>query len=385
MSIHKQPNGNWRVKWREGSRQKSRVFDRKGDADRFELEVRRRRQLGSLASSALQTRLTLSDFVEEDWWPRYAIPDLAEDTRRRYLEIWGTHILPRLGGYELRMLTPMLIDDFRHQLEMAKIGSETIRKALWMLSSIFRRAIVRGLVITNPVQAVRKPKQMVARSFEPLSPLTIETIRASMLEQRTRTVPASKAGQRKRRSYEAPYGSKLERRRNALMVSMIAYAGLRPIEDRSAAWNELRGRKLHVFATKTAKERHVDLLGPLFEELTEWRRLTRPGPKDVIIPRPSGGEWTRSDWANWRRRVWLPAAKAAGVTGDMRPYRLRGSFASLLLWEGKSLPYVAEQDGHSVATLARHYAGTIAELEDQERVPAAETIRRARAYVAERP
>lgn len=50
-------------------------------------------------------------------------------------------------------------------------------------------------------------------------------------------------------------------------------------------------------------------------------------------------------------------SKAAGVKGDLRVYRLRGSFVSLLLWEGHSLTYVAEQAGHSVATLANHYAG----------------------------
>lgn len=80
--------------------------------------------------------------------------------------------------------------------------------------------------------------------------------------------------------------------------------------------------------------------------------------------------------------VWRPAAIAAGVTGDLRPYRLRGSFVSLLLWEGRSLTYVAEQAGHSVATLARHYAGVIKELEDQPRVPTAEAIRHARETVA---
>jgi hypothetical protein len=69
---------------------------------------------------------------------------------------------------------------------------------------------------------------------------------------------------------------------------------------------------------------------------------------------------------------------AAGVTGDLRPYRLRGSFVSLLLWEGRSLAYVAEQAGHSIATLAKHYAGVIRELEDKPRVPADEAIRNAR-------
>jgi hypothetical protein len=57
---------------------------------------------------------------------------------------------------------------------------------------------------------------------------------------------------------------------------------------------------------------------------------------------------------------------------------LRSSFVSLLLWEGQSLTRVAEQAGHSVATLARHYAGVLEELEDQPRVPADVAIRRAR-------
>ena len=63
---------------------------------------------------------------------------------------------------------------------------------------------------------------------------------------------------------------------------------------------------------------------------------------------------------------------------DERPYPLRGSFVSLLLWEGRSLTHVAEQAGHSVATLARHYAGTMRELENKPRIPAAEAIRQAR-------
>jgi hypothetical protein len=37
----------------------------------------------------LQSRITLAEFIEDDWWPRHAIPNLADDTRRRYREIWA--------------------------------------------------------------------------------------------------------------------------------------------------------------------------------------------------------------------------------------------------------------------------------------------------------
>jgi hypothetical protein len=50
--------------------------------------------------------------------------------------------------------------------------------------------------------------------------------------------------------------------------------------------------------------------------------------------------------------------------GRRTRHRLRGSFVSLQLWEGRSLTAVADQAGHSVATLAKHYAGVLDELED---------------------
>ena len=174
------------------------------------------------------------------------------------------------------------------------------------------------------------------------------------------------------------------------MVSLLAYGGLRPSEDRGATWGDLRGRTLHVVASKTGRARDVDLLSPLAQDLAEWRLLSgRPSDRTLIFPTIDGDGWERHDWQNWRRRVYQPAAIAAGVTGDLRPYRLRGSFVSLLLWEGRSLAYVAEQAGrslayvaeqagHSIATLARHYAGVIRELEDAPRIPAAEAIREAR-------
>jgi Phage integrase family len=142
------------------------------------------------------------------------------------------------------------------------------------------------------------------------------------------------------------------------LLALLAYAGLRPIEDRGCTWGDLRDRTLHVFATKTSRPRDVDLIAPRAQDLAEWRMACgRPQDDELVIPRPSRGQWTREDLANWRRRVRRPAAIEAGVTGDLRPYRLRGSFVSLLLWEGHSLTYVAEQAGHSIATLARHYAG----------------------------
>ncbi len=229
------------------------------------------------------------------------------------------------GDVELRQITPNVVEDLRERLTRAGVGAPTQRKTLMLLQGILKRAVVRGLVPVNAAQLIDKPKQQPTVLPEPLPPLTVERIRAIMLEPRIRTVPASKPGQRRRSAYEAPVASERERQRNALVVAMLAYAGLRPVEDRGCTWRDLRERSLHVFATKTGRPRDVDLLAPLAHDLAEWRLASEGAQTNgLIVPRPSGGPWTREDWANWRRRVWRPSAIEAGVTGDLRPYRLRG-------------------------------------------------------------
>lgn len=383
MSIRRHGSG-WSVRWTEGGRKRSRSFTRKHDAEVFEVDVKRRRQLGGLAAGVVESKQTVGEFVEDEWWPRYALLDLAEDTQRRYLEIWGEDLEPRIGAYPLREVTPLVVEDLRDALRRKGLAPATQRKTLHLLSSILRRAVVRGLIPANPVDSVSKPKTPPPSTPSPLTPETVERIRAHMLAPKKRRVPAAAPGKRPRRAFEAAVGDPLTRQRDALIVSLIAYAGLRPAEDRAATWGDVRGKTLRVFASKTRRERFVDLLAPLAGDLAAYRLACgRPGDAALIIPRADGSEWTRDDWKNWRNRVYGPAARAAGVTGDMRPYRLRGSFVSLLLWSGEDLVYVADQAGHSVATLARHYAGVIRELREVERRPAADLIREAREIVAD--
>lgn len=355
MSVHRRPERGNRpeVRWKEGSKHRSRLFDKVRDAEAFDREIKRNKQLGTLASSVVQSRMTLTDFVRDEWWPKYAIPNLDESTRDVYAQTWAKHLLPRVGGYELRELTPALVEDLRAQMHVAGVGDPTQIKALGILQGICKRAVVRGLIPINPVLPVDKPRQTVRLQLDPLGPVVVEMIRCQLK-------PA-----------------------DAILVSILAYAGPRPEEALRRSWQDVRERTMQVYADKTKRPRVVDLVAPLVQDLAEWRLLSgRPGPGALIVPTRDGDEWKKHDWNNWRKRIYQPAARNAGVTGDMRPRRLRGSFVSLLLWEGRSLTYVAGQVGCSVATLARHYAGVIAELEGQPRLPAADAIRTARDQVA---
>jgi integrase len=241
VSIQKR-GSSYVVRWREGGHQLQRSFLKHRDAVAFETDTKRRQQLGALAPGVIQSRMTLVDFVREEWWPRYAVPNLKPSTQRRYLEVWGTHLLPALGDYELRAITPMLVEDLRAQFDAQEVGIQTQRKALMLLQGILRRAVVRGLI------------------------------------------PAAELSQR-----------------DATMISVLAYAGLRPDEATSAHWRDVGDRSLHVHASKTERARTIKLLAPLVEDLPA--RLVR-------LPAPVGGPQPDSDTDHR-----APAAKTPAPTG----------------------------------------------------------------------
>jgi hypothetical protein len=105
----------WRVRWRQGGRNRSKVLGRKRDAAAFDAEITRRKRTGELAQLDAGKE-PLADFGKE-WWRLHAEPNLAKSTPQVYAVQWDAHVLPRLGSIPLRALTPDVIHRFRLELE----------------------------------------------------------------------------------------------------------------------------------------------------------------------------------------------------------------------------------------------------------------------------
>ncbi len=84
MSVRRRENGRYEVRWRQGGRRYSRTFDRWRDANRFDLELRRRLQLGAVGLP--EQEISLGEFVE-GWWRVHVIPNLATATRESYRRV----------------------------------------------------------------------------------------------------------------------------------------------------------------------------------------------------------------------------------------------------------------------------------------------------------
>jgi integrase len=122
----------------------------------------------------------------------------------------------------------------------------------------------------------------------------------------------------------------------------------------------------------------VPLLGPLAQDLAEWRlHAGRPDAEALVFPGHDGQPWSLAAYQNWRRRIYSPAATAVGVDRP-RPYDLRHSFVSLLVAEGHNVVEVARQAGHSPKMALDTYAHVFEEFDPAERINAADRIRQAR-------
>ncbi len=389
MSVHKRrlPSGRvvYTVRWREGTRMRGKNFDRRADASAFDVETKRRLRLGE--AGLLDGRRRALDEVAREWWRDHAEPHLAPKTRDGIARVLDRHVMPYLGALELREIRPTTIDEWAGELRRRGVGVASVRKAMSILQQILGRAVLRGDLDSNPVLAVRKPRQSRTAAVEPPPPLAVERVRAAMLA----------AGSL----------------RDATLVSVLAYAGLRPGEALALEWRDVGERTLHVRQavslgevkeTKTRSRRSVDLLAPLAADLREWHLACGRPSSGFVFPRADGGPWTDGDEKNWTRRAWRPAIAAAfpcaacagsGSAGPRtcaecagwgslvrwRRYDLRHAFVSLLVSAGASVVEVAHQAGHSPTMTLGTYAHVIAELRGAERVDPTESIRRAREHV----
>ena len=140
---------------------------------------------------------------------------------------------------------------------MAPAGHEALTKARHVLWSILATAAEGELIASNPLRTVRAPRAPMHAEVRPLAPASIEALRAVLDH------------------------------RDAVLVSLMAYAGLRPGEARELRWGHVLDHTLVIGAAKTGRRRTVRLLDPLAADLREWRMAERaPGRRRPRDPAP---------------------------------------------------------------------------------------------------
>ena len=240
------------------------------------------------------------------------------------------------------------------------VGPSVVHKGLMIVSGMFTCAVRWEYVDRNPLDSIKIPVPGRAHHVRVSAPVTVEAMRRNLLEH--------------------------DRLRDAVLVSVLAYAGLRPAEARALRWGDIRERTIlveraadatSIKSTKTRKIRSVRLLAPLADDLARWRSRCDPiGPEQLVFPGAQGGLWTKDGWDNWRNRVFKPTADRIGAS--RRPYDLRHTFASLHIASGGTVVEIAAQLGHDPALTLGTYAHLFEEFDFGSRPDPAEAIEEAR-------
>lgn len=367
MSVHKKVKANgdiiWLVRYRTAGQNRQQTFATKKQAEAFNGQVRMKQLTGELAKIDAGKK-PLAEFGEE-WWGTVS-DRLSTATRRNYSTCWNNHILPFLGERQLRELTPRVIEEWRSDLSRAGRKDQTVKKAMNVLQTCLQKAVVWGELQVNPVREVKKPSGKRTKAVRPVAPREIEVMRAHLLE--------------------------LGKDRDAALLTVLGYAGLRPGEALALRWDHVRTKTLlieqalahgEIKETKTGAIRSVRILPALKADLDRWRMISPRHASGLVFTSSTNdaGPWLHEAYKSWTRRSFKQAALAAGRP-DLRPYDLRHSFASLLIREGKSVVDVAAQLGHAPTMTLSTYAHVMADLDDDDRRNADELIREAREEVA---
>lgn len=321
------PSKPWRLDWREDGRQRTKRFATRDEARSFRSRVEGGERIGATS------RMTVEEWLAE-WFDTNQVR-WSVVTRRERADRIDKLIVPSLGRKKLTALTRREVRAWRSGLVRdGKATAYAAQRAGQVLSAALGVAVRDDLIRTNPCRELGPIYRPVQRR-RAAEPAEVEAIRAQMAHPRDR-----------------------------LMVSLMAYAGLRPNEMRALRWEDVAERSIYVRSAIGAdgrekrtksKERPVPIIAPLAEDLAALYEGGQRPAEGVVAP-------FHTDHRNWTTRVWRPARKRAGLE-KVPPYALRHTFASLLIAEGRNAWQVAMLMGNTPEMVMRVYGHLFTEAE----------------------
>lgn len=323
MSIHKRTTSSgqtrYRVMWRDRlGHQHSATCSSMTEARRLDAE--KRLHPAGIIAPADATTMTVTDcFVE---WFELQSREWADKTFTNRKSMFDKWIHPLLGKTLIGDLTKRHVREFRGIVYEKSGSAYTANKAVKELSACLGSAVKNDILDHNPCVGI---------GSLPVQPAKHRALTIEEVEQLRAVMPTP---------------------RDRLIVSLLAYAGLRPGELCGLQWRHI-GKTLilveqsaqagRIKRTKTNRSRSVPIMPSLAAELAEHER---GADEDFVVTGDKGGMLS---WHFWSQNVWNPAREAARI--QARAYDLRHTFASLVIAHGMSVPAAAAVLGHARSSM----------------------------------
>lgn len=316
------PSGKWQASVRlPDGRRRTRTDPLKSVVKRWAEDLEASIRQGEWADPK-SGKVTLGEWFRD--WSELRVIERA--TVLRDASHWRNHVGPRFADTPLAALTRYDIEAWLAKMAREGVGATTRVQSLRLLRNMLGAAVSHRLLATDPSAGVKMPE--IPRHVDRfLTRAEYVALHAEMPTDRDRAI-----------------------------VALMAFCGLR--------WQEVAG--LHAHRVNLAA-------GELYvQEVMRRDGTVKPIPKtgagQRLVPIPphvieeirpfvtSGRLFPDFDYSNWRRRVFVPARKRAGLA-DPQPtiHDLRHSYGSWLSAAGVPPRDIGSLMGHSSLRSTERY------------------------------
>ncbi len=323
---HPVDESKWQVRYVDPTgRERSRVFRRKVDAEKFLIHIEAQKQRAEWINPELAAT-PLADFAGP-WLATRS--HLKPRTQESYETLLRIHILPAFGDIRLDRIDTMSIEAWIAAKLAGGLSASQVRQAHQVLRQILSAAVKARHIPSNPALGIKLPK-LPRREQLFLDPHQVDRLAEVVPDQ-----------------FRA-------------LVYIFAYGGLRwgeAVALRRRRVDVLRGRLdvaesladvagQHIFGpTKNYRDRIIVLPGFLRDMLNDHLlEHTEPGPDGLLFTAENGAPLRNT---NFNGRVWKPAVKAADLPSGLRIHDLRHTAVAFLISQGAHPEAIKRYMGHS--------------------------------------
>jgi len=330
-SAEKLPSGRYRGVYRDASGKRRTVkgtFPGKRAAVNAAIEAQAESRKKDWRSPDARKR-TWGEWVDEWWTTR----DIEDSTAQRQLTQRVKHMDPQWGGVPLEDITRQDVRAWAVSLMKERgLARGSVQKLTLMLSASFNAAIDARIVDYNPAARLGLG-EVKSTHMRFLSSDEAIALRDAMTDDVDRAIMSTLLGAGLR------WGEV-----NGLQVGRVSLSRREIIV--ADVWDSV-GRRLKEYP-KDRRQRPVPITDALAERL-----------EPIIAGRTTGFVFEKNgyrlDYANWRKKSWLPAVGLSGV-GQMRLHDCRHTYASFLAAAGFSLLEIGQLLGHEDPSTTQIYA-----------------------------
>jgi len=327
-SISRYEGGRWRARYRTpDGKSRSRVFDRKLDAQRWLAEVEHRKLSGGYvdpSAGKITFRSYAVDWAARQVWRASTASATAVALARAYPVI-GDRPIASLRTSDLQALVRKLTDD--------KKAPATVRATYRAVSAVLRAAVADRVLASSPAVGVRLPK-IDRPKVQPLEVDQVHALAAGMPKRAAAAVTfAAGSGLR--------MGEVL-----GLTVDRVDFLRRTVTVDRQLVTPAGSGVPTFGPPKTAASVRTVPLAQVTLDGLAAHLARWPAGPAGLVFTSPERKPWRRQKFGGLVRVARAKAKLPESVTF----HDLRHHFASVLIADGCSIKAVQEALGHANAS-----------------------------------